>query len=261
MSMIAVAMTRSRTFYIYCHTAPNGKRYIGQTCSKPEARWEKGGGYRRSQSYFYNAIKKYGWDNFKHTILCTCSSKDNADFLERWFIEKYDTFNRDHGYNRTKGGGGALGLVVTEETKEKLRQANLGKPGHPMSEASRKKMSRERMGAGNPMFGKHHTPEVCARMSASRTGRTFSEKSRRAISESRLKSNLIKRCPVYQFTFDGELVGSYESLKIAQQETGFAASNIGNCCRGKYKQAYGYIWCYQNRPDTFPKQVRVIEGG
>ena len=44
--------------YIYKHTSPSGKVYIGQTCQKPEHRWDNGKGYK--SGYFASAIKKYG---------------------------------------------------------------------------------------------------------------------------------------------------------------------------------------------------------
>jgi hypothetical protein len=60
-------MTAERPFYIYCHTAPNGKRYIGQTCAEcPERRWGKG---YKGCTHLEHAIEKYGWDNFEHSVL------------------------------------------------------------------------------------------------------------------------------------------------------------------------------------------------
>ena len=50
---------------------------------------------------------------------------------------------------------------------------------------------------------------------------------------------------VLQFTFDNILVKEYDSIIQAERETGFANSNIVNCCKGKYKTAYGYKWRYK----------------
>lgn len=54
---------------IYMHTSPSGKHYIGQTKQKINNRFRSdGSGYKQCR-VFYNAIKKYGWNNFKHEIL------------------------------------------------------------------------------------------------------------------------------------------------------------------------------------------------
>lgn len=46
---------------VYCHTFPNGKRYIGITCDA-ESRWRDGNGYKK-QKKIWRAINKYGWEN------------------------------------------------------------------------------------------------------------------------------------------------------------------------------------------------------
>ena len=54
-----------------------------------------------------------------------------------------------------------------------------------------------------------------------------------------------KSKPVLQFTLDGILIKEYASIRQVERETGFANSNIVNCCNGKRKQAYGYKWKYK----------------
>lgn len=88
-------------YYIYKHTAPNGKSYIGITSREPEVRWANGNGYC-GQSKFYNAIKKYGWDNIEHEILFSDLPRDLACQREKEHIRQFDTIN--NGYNCSTGG-------------------------------------------------------------------------------------------------------------------------------------------------------------
>ena len=54
-----------------------------------------------------------------------------------------------------------------------------------------------------------------------------------------------KSKPVLQFTLDDILVKEYPSTNQVERELGFGQGNIVKCCKGKYKQAYGYIWRYK----------------
>lgn len=51
-------------------------------------------------------------------------------------------------------------------------------------------------------------------------------------------------CRINQLTLDGEFVKVWESSMQIEKETGYGASNIIKCCKGKYKQRYGYQWQY-----------------
>lgn len=57
-----------KTWFVYKHTSPSNKVYIGITSQKPIYRWNNGLGYNKQQ-YFWRAIQKYGWENFFHEIL------------------------------------------------------------------------------------------------------------------------------------------------------------------------------------------------
>lgn len=52
-------------------------------------------------------------------------SKVELNALEVYYIEKFGTL--DNGYNLTGGGNGSYKRVVTEETRKKLSEANIGK--------------------------------------------------------------------------------------------------------------------------------------
>lgn len=49
---------------------------------------------------------------------------------------------------------------------------------------------------------------------------------------------------VYQYSTDGLLVREWLSSMEVQRELGFKQPLISACCRGKLKQAYGFIWSY-----------------
>lgn len=104
--------------------------YFGITNIKPKYRWNNGKGYK-TQNVFYNAIKKYGWDNFEHIIIKQGITEEEACFLEKEFIKKYNTTNRDNGYNLSTGG---IHYSHTEETKKHLSEIHKGKHHSPKTE-------------------------------------------------------------------------------------------------------------------------------
>ena len=88
-------------YIVYKHTSPSNKSYIGITGRDPEIRWKKGWGYSE-QPKFFNAIKKYGWENFTHEILEEGLSLKKAWAREKYYISKFDSFG--NGYNADEGG-------------------------------------------------------------------------------------------------------------------------------------------------------------
>ena len=89
-------------YRVYRHIAPNGKSYIGITKQYPvNGRWGQGSGYA-GQKKFYNAIKRYGWENFRHEILKENLDEKSASFWEKYYILEFDSI--DKGYNVDKGG-------------------------------------------------------------------------------------------------------------------------------------------------------------
>lgn len=103
------------------HTSPSGKVYIGITCKTPAGRWGPGGnGYQR-QPYFWNAIQKYGWDNFKHEIILYGLTKEGACEKEKEYISKYKSDCPEHGYNLTSGGD--VGFNHSPEAVAKISKA------------------------------------------------------------------------------------------------------------------------------------------
>lgn len=111
-------------YYIYKHTTPSGKCYIGYSRQYyPNSRWRKNGtGYKYNLA-FWNAICKYGWDNIKHEILERGLSFEEANNREIYYISLYKSNDKRFGYNLTAGGSNPN---CTPEARAKISQTKTG---------------------------------------------------------------------------------------------------------------------------------------
>lgn len=84
----------------------NDKVYIGQTIQSAKERFAqhlKPSTVKRRGSYkIYNAIQKYGKENFYYEILKDNIDEEELDNYEIYFINKYNSYEK--GYNSTRGG-------------------------------------------------------------------------------------------------------------------------------------------------------------
>lgn len=158
----------------------NGMSYIGQTAKSLETRkYEHGIQANHTNFYFHRALKKYGEDKFEWEIIKRCKSHNELTCSEQLFIKQFNTKVPD-GYNMTAGGEGTPNRIIRDETRLKLRIANLGK--HP-SEETRKKLS-------DSHKGHQHSEETRRKMSKALMGNTHcvehkqSEETKRKRSES-----------------------------------------------------------------------------
>jgi group I intron endonuclease len=105
----------------------NGKCYIGQTRRSLAERWRSHKSPSSGCRKLRNAIAEYGADNFIVTTLV--SGLDNDSDLtkaEAYWISYFDSIN--NGYNLTCGG---QGHPLSDETKRLLSRLNSG-PNHPL---------------------------------------------------------------------------------------------------------------------------------
>lgn len=132
-----------KSYYVYVHTSPNGKRYVGQTCQNPEHRWNRGLNYL-DNPYFMNAINKYGWDSFSHEVVAENLTYEEADVLECLLINKYNCCNPEYGYNIQLGGHN--GQVHSDETKQKISAKMKEIYNGTFTEEHRQKISESKKG-------------------------------------------------------------------------------------------------------------------
>jgi group I intron endonuclease len=122
------------------------------------------------QPKIYNALLKYGYNEFDKIILEECESKQEIlNEKEIYWMKYYDSIK--NGYN-LRGGGGGHGWH-SEETKQKIRMARanqiIGK--NHVSEEAKIKMSMERK-------GKSLSDETCIKLSISHLGNKHSEETK-----------------------------------------------------------------------------------
>ena len=196
------------TYSVYKLTAPNGKCYIGMTKQSVERRWNSGHAYQHNE-HLTNAITKYGWENFDKEVLFMSASKTEAEKVERFLIAKYDSTDRLHGYNILPGGNvsdghseetrrkisesvkklqtdevrarksrDGKGRKLSDEAREKLRQANLGNQN--AKGCTRSPEVRAKMSAAQKL--RYNSPEARIKLSASQKGRHVSQETRAKMS-------------------------------------------------------------------------------
>lgn len=178
------------SYWVYIHTCPNGKKYVGCTTRvKPELRWREGNGYRYNK-HFYSAILKYGWDNIAHEVF-EVDSEEEMYRKEIELISFYHSNDPEYGYNNSSGGEkSASGCIRSEEMRRKMSKARKGKSlgeehRKHCTEATRKRCS-------DPEYGKHRSeiqkrkwsdPEYRRKQTEAMKGKSVSEEQRRKISE------------------------------------------------------------------------------
>jgi group I intron endonuclease len=162
----------------------NGKVYIGQTTEdfKKRIQRHKQSALKDNNIYFYNAIKKHGWNNFDWSIICETDSFSKLNVLEKFYIAAYKKMT--DVYNMTDGGGGRTGYQLTKETKFKISTSAKGRiapnKNIPHTEATKNKI---RIKA----IGRIITDETKAKMSEARKKYIVPESTCIKISESRKK--------------------------------------------------------------------------
>lgn len=141
----------------------NGKIYIGQQS------YVKNKYYLGSGNIVKRAIKKYGKNNFKKEVIEYCKNQDELNDREIYWINAFDSTNKEIGYNITLGGGGALGVKASKETKDKISKNHADVSGNK-----------------NPMFGKTHTKEVREILRKVNTGKNHSNITKKKMSNKKM---------------------------------------------------------------------------
>jgi group I intron endonuclease len=235
-------MIKDKIICVYKITSPSGKNYIGSSVNYKRRLTQYKGMGAKTQTILYNSFAKHGFDNHVFEIVELCT-KENVLERELYygllyevlgekglncklpkFGEKYES-TRQETIDKMKAWKPSEDTIakmkaaqtkrakeqpVSDETKQKLREANLGKKasdetkkkmslkweGRVVSEKTKQKMSawkreplseerKQRLREAN--IGRPMSESTKKAISAANTGRVVSQKTRESIAKANSK--------------------------------------------------------------------------
>lgn len=248
----------AKDYKVYIHISPNNKVYIGITHQNFYKRFQNGKGYNR-QKYFYRAIKKYGWDNFKHKILEDNLTYKEAIEKERYYISLYDSTNPIRGYNVSSGGFGISdnGCPVAQLKHEKIVNVystmqecgnELGITGYTVS-----KYIKDKQVHGGFKFKKITKQEYFKYLKNNKLNKKINKNFKEKINNEKIKSqslNAINNNSIYinQYTPDGKYIKTYFGVNKTEKLLGI--HGISTAMKKNWL-AGGFKWERADRKEIF----------
>jgi group I intron endonuclease len=266
--------TKGYIGYIYVfYNTINNKLYIGKTTELYTLRFNehKYNAFTKNiVTYFYNALRKYGWDSFeRYVIYQTEELEDKIEIdkivleKERYYINLFRSDMSEFGYNMTKGGDGICGYKHSKEVKHKMSEDrkgenhwNYGNLNNPTSSIilqfdldfnfikewpSMSEVERE-LG-----YKANNISRCCSNKIDSYKSSIWVKKEdyyegylQKYKSRAKCKSN---DKAVLQYDFLGNFIAEYISCAEAGRALG--KKNISSAASGKDPQAHSYIWIYK----------------
>jgi group I intron endonuclease len=220
----------------------DGKIYIGQTTQELNKRWiqHKCDAKTRGRGHvLYRAIRKHGIENFEIKVIAYCSSIEEMNHREEYYIKLFKCL-APAGYNLALGGGNKR---HTEESKRKLSLAKKGvktgrtwNKGISPTKETKMKISIKSSGSGNGMFGKTHTPEVRKIISIAQTGRKHTPQEIQKRIEKQNKPILCHQNGIV-----------FKSAKEAAEFCKITPQSVTQVAKRQRKQCKGYTFSYAEK--------------
>jgi NUMOD3 motif len=226
-------------FCTYAHYTPQGRLfYIGKGSSERRAYYLSG-----RNKHWHNVVNKYGKPDVQ--ILANWDTEEEALDHERLLISCF----RDLGHklcNLTDGGEGVSGLKHSEETRKKMSFSRLGKTGHKCSEETKQKLREVNL-------GNKHSEKTKEKLSAlnkglkNSLGYKHTEEAKKKIgAASKGNKHGIGNTNKRKFVWIGTHIKTGEIIHIigqkAMSDGGFQSANIIKCINGSIKSHKGYSW-------------------
>jgi hypothetical protein len=91
---------------------------------------------------------------------------------------------------------------------------------------------------GDGVLNMNENSELRNKLSKAAIGKKMSNQAKKKMGDN-------QKLPVLQFDLDGNFIKEWDGIIDATKSVGKHSTNIMRCCRGKFKQAYGFIWKYK----------------
>lgn len=217
----------------------NKKFYIGSAINVYDRKcthFKELKGKYHPNKHLQHAFDKYGKTNFKIYLIENINIENSEDKIktkelilsrEQYYIDSLEVIK--YGYNICPVAGNTYGRPVSQETREKIRKANLGKKHSP--EAKRKSDLVAESRRGKP--GTPHTEET------------------------KLKLSKLRSKKLVQLDLGNVFIKEWESTKeLSNDYPNLCKSSIAKCCKGKQLAHGGFKWFwsenYYNSNFIFP---------
>lgn len=232
--------------YVYRHIRldKNEPFYIG--ISKSDDNYKRATKTHGRNKLWQNIINKTGYEI---EILKDSISFSEAIVTEVEFIKLYGRIDLGTGTlsNHTSGGEGIKD--ISEDLRRKLSLSHIG---YKPTEETRKKLS-----AASKLKG--ISKETREKMAAKLRGRKQPEWQRKILSEAaKGKKTIWNYKPIYQFNFDGILIGEFENMKIASEVLKVQQSNIRKVIKNERLHTGGFLFIDKNDDfDLIQKEINI----
>jgi len=194
------------------------------------------------QRHFASAIKKYGWENFKHEVLFKGLTAEEAAEKEKELIRQYESNNPSKGYNMTEGGEGCAGRIMTQETRDLLKESL--KKYKKIYQYDKK---------GNFIKEWRDCEEILSAFKVESDSNLYShlagkQKSFKGFIFKLEETDDVQYCikttakSIRCYSLDGKYIKTYSSYREAFKETGAQPSMILRSVRGECVSAGGFVW-------------------
>jgi group I intron endonuclease len=228
----------------------NQKMYIGKSINIERRFWSHKNSLskpernkKQTNRFLWNAVQKYGIDNFEFLILESITHKDD-DYLaelELFYMDFYNSTDKDHGYNLRRDS--STKMKVHEETRKLISDLNRGSRnpnyGNRWTQEMRNKMSEQKKewAKNNPI-----TEERRKQISETSSAIWKDEDKKNSMARKVAKATSTLR--FYQYDKNTmELVKVWEYMDdILQENPNYHRIAIYSVCNGHKKSYRGYIW-------------------